>query len=78
MNLIAAMQAENTKSRAFLAELDEAAVAMGKKSAKDDRGLNISRMVYLGLIKQSEGAIASGDVVAMVAIAQAQGIGGEK
>lgn len=75
MNLIEAMQADNTKSRAFLVELDESAVLFGNKSAADDAGLNVSRMVTQALIDQSEKAIASGDVVQMIAVAQAQGIG---
>lgn len=76
MNLIEAMQAENAKNRAFLTELDDAARAMGMKSAEDDPGLNASRMITAALIGQSEKAIASGDVVEMVTVAQAQGIGG--
>ncbi len=77
MNLIEALQAENTKSRAFLVELDETAVLLGHKSAAEDLGINLSRVATLAMIAQSEKAIASGDVVQMVGIAQLQGIGGD-
>ncbi len=65
----------NDKTRKFLAELEDAARAMGHKNVDEDPGLRISKAVYAGLVDSTEKAIASGDVVAMVQAAQAHGIG---
>jgi anthranilate/para-aminobenzoate synthase component I len=66
MNLIEALQRENDKSRAFIAELD---------ALPGDPGLEISKAAHREMIRRAEAAIASGDVVAMVAAAQMCGIG---
>jgi hypothetical protein len=72
MNLIEALQEENRKSREFLVELDET-----EKLLPGDRGLAISRAITSALIRQTEDAIASGDVLQMLAAAKAHGLGEE-
>lgn len=76
MNLIEALVANNAKSREFLVELEETAKALGHASASDEPGLNASKVITETMIAESERVIATGDVVAMVKFAQAQGIGG--
>ncbi len=65
----------NEKSREFLKELEETAVALGHKCADDDPGLKVSKAVTKALILATERAVASGDVVAMVLAADAHGAG---
>lgn len=73
MNLIEALQAENEKSREHLRELEGTAKLLGKGDS--DLGLRISATITRTLIAQTEAAIASGDVMQMLAAAQAHGIG---
>lgn len=72
MNLIAALLRANDKSRTFLRELDDAEAAVGPQA-----GLAISRALTQDLIAKTEAAIASGDVLQMLAVAEAQGLGEE-
>jgi hypothetical protein len=71
MNLVEALQEENRKSRQFLVELDEA------EKILPGPGCAISRAVTSALIRQTEDAIASGDVLQMLAAAKAHGLGEE-
>jgi hypothetical protein len=75
MNLIEALQAENEKSREHLRDLEETAKLLGKGSVDADPGLRISASITRALIAQTEVAIASGDVLKMLAAAGAHGIG---
>lgn len=71
MNLIEALQEANEKSRAHLRELDEVEALAGPSP-----GIAFSRTLTKRLIAQTEAAIASDDVLQMVAAASAHGIGG--
>lgn len=76
MNLVEALQEANNKSRKFVAQLDETAVLLGMGTrAEDDPGLAMSKSITLHLIQQTEAAIASGDVLRMLAVADLHGIG---
>jgi len=72
MNLVEALQAKNDEHRRFVAELEETAKLLGKPN---DPGLAMSKAITLGLIQTNEAAIASGDVVQLVAAARQNGIG---
>jgi len=71
VNLVEALQEENRKSREFLVELDET------EKLLPGPGLAISRAITSALIRQTEDAIASGDVLKMLAAAKAHGLGGD-
>lgn len=76
MNLVEGLQRANNESREFLAQLDETEKLLGKPHGSDP-GLNISRQVTLSLIRATEEAIASGDVLQMLAAANLHGLGEE-
>lgn len=65
----------NAKSKRFLVELEEGAKALGHKSADDNPGMRFSKAATLALIRGTEKALSSGDVVAMSQAAVAHGIG---
>ena len=73
-NLIDGLQEANEESRRFLAELEDCARVMGHKGAADDLWLRVSKAITEGLIRQTEAAIASGDVLQMLAAASAHGL----
>lgn len=78
MNLIESLQAEANKAREFISQLDETARLMGKgETAEGDPGLAMSKAMMRARIERIERVIASGDVVAMVEVAAAEGIGQE-
>jgi len=72
VNLVEALLKENESNREFLAQLDESDEVIGKNP-----GTEISRTIYKDLIKRTDEAIGSGDVVEMVKMAQLHGVGKE-
>lgn len=72
MNLVEALQKANNESREHLRELAETEALIGPSP-----GIEISRTITKNLIAQTEAAIASGDVLLMLAAAEAHGLGEE-
>lgn len=78
MNLIEALRDEANKAREFIARLDKMARLMGKGNTADsDPGLAMSKAVTQARIDRIERVIASGDTLAMVKVAAAEGVGQE-
>lgn len=71
MNLVEALQKANNDSREFIKELDRTSELM-KGSPHD--GTHISKALTQGLIDATEAAIASGDVVKMLGVADLHGL----
>lgn len=70
MNLVEALLKANEEAREHLRQLDEIDATQGPSA-----GIAISRSITKGLIAQTEAAIGSGDVLAMLRMATAHGIG---
>lgn len=73
MNLIEALQKANDDSRKFLQELDDC-----ERLGLSGPGISMSRAITRKLVAETEAAIASGDVMQMLHMAAAHGIGEDK
>ena len=72
-NMIEALQEANRQGREHIAQLEETA-----KMFPNAAGLVVSRKITEALIRQTEAAIASGDIIAMLAAAKANGLDAEQ